>query len=350
MPFRILVLGASYGSLFGTKCAMAGHHVTLVCRSATADLINRDGTEVRMTLKGESAARSIRSFELAGTVSASTPGDVDPAQFDVAILAMQEPQYGSPSLRGLMTKLAAAGIPCISLMNMPPLPYLKRIATIDTQSLGDAYTNTRIWDGFAPSKMTLCSPDPQAVRPANEPANVLQVNLATNFKTAEFEKPADNELLRQMEHDIDHVRLGGLDAPVKLRVHESLFVPLAKWPMLMTGNYRCVTAGTPVSIREAVHSDTALSRAIYDCVVAIVTSLGAKADDLVPFEKYAAAAQQLSRPSSVARALAEGAPMVERVDRLIQAIGAQVGVSHPAIDRAVDLVDAGVALNSARAA
>ena len=43
-------------------------------------------------------------------------------------------------------------------------------------------------------------------------------------------------------------------------------------------------------------------------------------------------------------------PLVERVDRLIQAIGAQVGMSHPAIDRAVDLVDAGVALNSARAA
>jgi len=33
---RILILGASYGSLFGTKLLMAVHDVTLVCRRATA--------------------------------------------------------------------------------------------------------------------------------------------------------------------------------------------------------------------------------------------------------------------------------------------------------------------------
>lgn len=350
MALKILVLGASYGSLFGTKCAMAGHSVTLVCRSATADLINRCGTEVRMTLKGEAAPRRIRSFDLAGSVVAAAPGDVEPREFDLAVLAMQEPQYGSPSIRGLMSKLADAAIPCISLMNMPPLPYLKRIAGIDTLALGDAYTSSRIWDGFDPATMTLCSPDPQAVRPANEPANILQVNLATNFKAAEFGRAEHNALLRRLERDIDHVRLGGLDAPVKLRVHESLFVPLAKWPMLMTGNYRCVTSGKPVAICEAVHSDPVLSRDIYQCVSGIVTSLGAQPEDLVPFEKYATAAEQLSRPSSVARALAEGAPLVERVDRLIQAVGLQVDISHPAIDRAVDLIDAGTAINATRAA
>ena len=349
MTFKILVLGASYGSLFGTKCAMAGHSVTLVCRSATADLINREGTEVRMTLKGESAPRRIHSFELAGSVNAATPANVDPSEYDFAVLAMQEPQYGSPSMRGLMRNLAEAGTPCISLMNMPPLPYLKRIAAIDTDALAGAYTDVQVWDEFDPAAMTLCSPDPQAVRPPSEPANVLQVNLATNFKAAVLGLPGDNALLRRLEHDIDHVRLGGLDAPVKLRVHDSLFVPLAKWPMLMTGNYRCVTAGNPIAIRDAVHADPALSKDIYDCVSAIVISLGASLDDLVPFEKYAAAAEQLSRPSSVARALAEGAPLVERVDRLIQAIGLQVGISHPAIDRIVDLLDAGIAINRTRA-
>ena len=37
---RVLILGASYGSLFATKLLMAVHDVTLVCRRATADLIN----------------------------------------------------------------------------------------------------------------------------------------------------------------------------------------------------------------------------------------------------------------------------------------------------------------------
>ena len=32
MARNILILGASYGSLLGTKLLMAGHNVTLVCR------------------------------------------------------------------------------------------------------------------------------------------------------------------------------------------------------------------------------------------------------------------------------------------------------------------------------
>ena len=78
MRYKILVLGASYGSLFGTKLLMAGHDVTLVCRTATADLINDEGTEVRIKLKGESEHRAIRSASLPGHLDASTPEDVDP--------------------------------------------------------------------------------------------------------------------------------------------------------------------------------------------------------------------------------------------------------------------------------
>ena len=40
MGYRILILGASYGSLMATKLMMAGHDCTLVCRQSTAKLIN----------------------------------------------------------------------------------------------------------------------------------------------------------------------------------------------------------------------------------------------------------------------------------------------------------------------
>jgi ketopantoate reductase len=50
MARNILILGASYGSLLGTKLLMAGHNVTLVCRARTAELINRDGTEAGETV------------------------------------------------------------------------------------------------------------------------------------------------------------------------------------------------------------------------------------------------------------------------------------------------------------
>jgi hypothetical protein len=347
---RTLILGASYGSLFGTKLLMAVHDVTLVCRRATADLINTRGTEVLLPLRGETAPRRIRSTELSGRLDAKTPETVDPSDYDLVVLAMQEPHYLHHTVRALLNGIGDARVPCLSLMNMPPLPYLKRIAGIDPVAAEAAYSDPRVWDRLDPSLVTLCSPDPQARRPPNEPANVLAVNLPTNFKAATFASAIHNKILRQLAHDIDAVRLDGNDVPVKLRVHDSLFVPFSKWPMLLTGNYRCVTTGEPVSIREAVQSDLALSSEIYSKVESIVLRLGGRADDLVGFDKYVAATDKLIAPSSVARAVADGATAVERVDKLVQLIGRQNGITHPTIDRTVALIDAALARTKVSAA
>jgi hypothetical protein len=347
---RTLILGASYGSLFSTKLLMAVHDVTLVCRRATADLINARGTEVLLPFKGESSPRRIWSKELSGRLDAKTPEMVDPSDYDLVVLAMQEPQYLHHSVRALLHAIGDARVPCLSLMNMPPLPYLKRIAAIDPVAAETAYSDARVWDRLDPSLVTLCSPDPQTRRPADEPTNVLAVNLPTNFKAATFASTVHNKILRQLAHDIDAVLLDGKDVPVKLRVHDSLFVPFAKWPMLLTGNYRCVTAGELVSIREAVQSDLALSSEIYSAVESIVLRLGGRADDLVEFDKYRAATDKLIAPSSVARAIAGGATAVERVDKLVQVIGRLCGITHPAIDRAVALTDAALARTKISAA
>jgi hypothetical protein len=336
---NILILGASYGSLLGTKLLMAGHNVTLVCRRPTADLINREGTEVRIKLRDEPAHRAIRSKDLPGKLDAITPGEVDLSRYDLVGLAMQEPQYTNHTIRVLMIKIATAKLPCLSIMNMPPLPYLKRIPALKDMDLDEAYTNAGVWDRFTPGLVTLCSPDPQAFRPPEEKANVLHVGLPTNFKAAAFESEAHNALLRELEADIDAVRLDGHDVPVKLKVFDSLFVPLAKWSMLLTGNYRCITPTEPRAIREAVHGDLALSRAIYDHVDALARKLGADPADQVPFEKYAKAAESLLKPSSAARAVAGGAPFIERVDLLVKLIADQTGMPHPEIERTVQIVD-----------
>ena len=89
MARNILILGASYGSLLSTKLLMAGHNVTLVCRKKTAELINRDGTAVRIKLRDEPAHRAIFSRDLPGKVDATTPADVDLSRYDLVGLAMQ---------------------------------------------------------------------------------------------------------------------------------------------------------------------------------------------------------------------------------------------------------------------
>jgi hypothetical protein len=351
--YDVLILGASYGSLLATKLAMAGHNVKLVCLPAEAEAINRDGAVVRLPVKGKSQVE-IRSKTLPGKVSADGPGAVNPADYDLVGLAMQEPQYCSAGVRELMDTLAKARVPCMSIMNMPPLTYLKRIPGLDTERLISAYTDPTVWQGFDPAFMTLCSPDPQAFRPPEEPVNVLQVTLPTNFKVARFDSDKHTRMLRDMQAGIEAVRwdVGGekVELPVKLKVHDSVFVPLAKWAMLLTGNYRCVTKEGPRAIKEAVHTNPDESRAVYDWVREVCVKLGANPDDLVPFEKYAAAAQGLVRPSSAARALYAGAPNIERVDRLVQAIAAQKGMRNAVVDETVALVDAQLEKNRKAAA
>jgi hypothetical protein len=85
-------------------------------------------------------------------------------------------------------------------------------------------------------------------------------------------------------------------------------------------------------------------------VCGVCERLGAKPDDVVPFEKYAAAAYDLVRPSSAARALNNGVPNVERTDRLVQLIAAQYGMRNPVVDQTVALVDTRLAANRKAAA
>jgi hypothetical protein len=258
---------------------------------------------------------------------------------------MQEPQYRSPGVRELIDAVAKAKVPCMSIMNMPPLTYLARIPGVSVNACRACYTDPAVWDGFDPNLMTLCSPDPQAFRPPEEKINVLQVRLPTNFKSARFPSEAHTKILKDLERDVEAVRYEGMELPVKLKVHESVFVPLAKWAMLMAGNYRCITKDGMIPIKQAVHADLEASRAVYNWVVKLCTSLGANEKDLVPFEKYAAAAQGLANPSSAARALFGGAPNIERVDRLVQTVAAQKGMRNPVIDEVVALVDARLELN-----
>ncbi|MFZ0848516.1 MAG: hypothetical protein WAO08_04830 [Hyphomicrobiaceae bacterium] len=352
--YDILMMGASYGSLLASKLLFGGHKIHLVCLPAEAELINAEGFQVRLPVRGRTDPIVIESRKLPGRVSAGPATGVNPQDFDLVGLAMQEPQYRSAGVRELLDAVAKARVPCMSIMNMPPLPYVKRIAGLNYDALKPAYTDPSVWDSFDVGAITLNSPDPQAIRPPGEKVNVLQVTLPTNFKVARFENPKSTAILRQLAEEIEAIRYetpeGKIELPVKLRVHDSIFVPLAKWAMLLAGNYRCVTKDGMRTAQEAVHSDIETSRSVYNFVNDLCVKLGASAEDLVPFEKYAAAAQSLTRPASAARALNNGVPNIERADKLVQLIAKQKGLSHPTIDATVALVDARLEANRKKAA
>ena len=305
MAFKIMIMGASYGSLLASKILFGGHSVHLICLPTEADLINSEGFKVRLPVRGRKDQVLLESRKLPGKVTAGGVDSANPNDFDLIGLAMQEPQYRSPGVTELLDKVARSGKPCMSIMNMPPLPYMRRIPGLNGDSLKPAYTDPTVWDNFDPERLTLCSPDPQAIRPPDENVNVLLVTLPTNFKAARFDSEASTDILRRLEKDIDAARMdtpeGRIELPVKLRTHDSIFVPLAKWAMLLAGNYRCVTKDGMRTAQEAVHSDIETSRKVYNFVFDLCVELGANPNDLVPFEKYAAAAQSLVRPASAAQ-------------------------------------------------
>jgi hypothetical protein len=214
MARNILSHGASYGSLLATKLLMAGHNVTFFA-GRNAELINRDGTEVRIKhvtrpCTGDLLARSAR------TLDAATPADVDLSRMICRSCPCRN--RNTPTIQSgfTMIKIAEAKLPCLSIMTMPPLPYLKRIPALAEMDLEEAYAmpwygngSNRDWCRFLTRSAGLPSPEGRecplmsACRPAQGKAAFAD------------EKPT---ACSGLEADIDMMKLDGLDEPVKLKV------------------------------------------------------------------------------------------------------------------------------------
>ena len=281
-----------------------------------------------------------------------------PKDYDLIGLAMQEPQYRSPGVRELLDAVAKSRVPCMSIMNMPPLPYVKRIPGLDYEALKPAYTDADASGTISiPSALTLCSPDPQAIRPPDEKVNVLMVTLPTNFKVAQVRRrEGQRASCASSRRTIDAVRFDHARTEQDRAAGEAARLRLDLRAARQMGD----AARRQLSLRHqgrhahrAGGGALATSRPRARSTTSCSTSASSSAptpDDLVPFEKYAAAAQSLVRPASAARALQNGAPNIERADKLVQLIAKQKGLSHPAIDAQVALVDARLAANREKAA
>ncbi|MCV2879276.1 hypothetical protein OE699_10445 [Sedimentimonas flavescens] len=326
-PRRVLVIGASYGLLPAIKIAAADHAVTVVGHPSEVALIAQHGASLDF---GE--GRVLRPPLGDTALSFTTPGEVDPSGYEIAFLAIQEPQARSPEIASLLKRIGGV-MPIASLMNMPPPPFLDRIPSLPPAIRAGVYGAAEVWAALPAERMTLASPDPQVFRPDPARPGDLRVTLASNFKFAPFARPEDQEILAQIARDASRVEAVWGRVPVHLLAKGSVFAPLAKWPMLITGNCRCLTPdGSAMSIRDAVGRDPEQSRRIYDALCKALLAIGAPPAALVPFDAYRRAAEQLVRPSSLARALASGAREVERYDLLALGLLRETGAAPEMIE------------------
>ena len=126
MAYNILILGAAYGSLLASKMLFGGHKIHHVCLPAEADLINAEGFRVRLPVKG-------RMTRWCSIDEAARQGDGRPRhRHQPEGLRPDRPCHAGaavppPGVRELLDAVAKSRVPCMSIMNMPPLPYVKRI-------------------------------------------------------------------------------------------------------------------------------------------------------------------------------------------------------------------------------
>ena len=127
---------------------------------------------------------------------------------------------------------------------------------------------------------------------------------------------------------------------MKLKVHDSIFVPLAKWPMLIAGNYRCIRPDDMIPIKEAVHGDVGESRGdlrlgVGRCAPARRRTPPTWCRSRSTPRPPRASASPLPRRARCSA----GAEHIERVDCLVRRIARQHGLQSDTLDEIVELVD-----------
>jgi len=111
--------------------------------------------------------------------------------------------------------------------------------------------------------------------------------------------------------------------PVKLRVYDSIFVPLAKWAMLLAGNYRHRDQGRYADrAGSGSHGHRKPRRSVYNFVNDLCVKLGAKSRRSRCRSRNTAAAAPEPDPSSVG-----GTPRYRMAHRTSNC-GRQAGAAH----------------------
>ena len=126
--YNVLIMGASYGSLLATKLLFGGHKITMVCLPAEVEAFNNDGARVRLPIRGRKEPIELELAEIAGQAcrppapATSTRGTTISSRW-----RCRSRNTAPRAFANCSTRWRGRKVPCMSIMNMPPLPYLKRI-------------------------------------------------------------------------------------------------------------------------------------------------------------------------------------------------------------------------------
>lgn len=327
-----LIFGASYGSLIAAKLIEANHNVKIFCSEKELELIQK--FNLKVTINSISKKQYKFEYKLNDQFQVYSSYDFSLNDIDIVFFAMQEHHFNSENLVKILNDISKKKIPIVSILNLLPYTYLSKFKKVKVDNIQNVYKSLKIWDKINTKFFTTTSPDPQIFFPNREYDNSMIVTLPSNFKVAKFEDDKSNQILDKLSHSIR-----SLKHPIQIKIYDTSFVPLAKWPMLICGNYRCVKKKDFLPICDVVNSDLLLSEKIYNQVIFLCKKIGAENDIFVPFNHYQKRSKMLTGPSSVAKALKNGSNTVERTDILISQIADQFKIKIDGLDEIVNNIN-----------
>ena len=199
----------------------------------------------------------------------------------------------------------------MSIMNMPPLALSEAHSRPWRPTpLKPCYTDAQRLGQFRTGASDPVQPRPAGDPPARGKDQCAAGHLADQFQGgAVWGRRRRPRSCDRCSRTSKAVRYdpgdGAIDLPVKLKVHEFDFRAAGQMGDAVDRQLPLRHPDGAIDIKDAVHTDSEASRSVYNWVCGVCRSSAPTPDDLVPFEKYAAAARDLVRPSSAARALVQ---------------------------------------------
>jgi hypothetical protein len=304
---KIIFFGSNYSLIFAAKYAQSNIKIDIVCNDYEKK--NKDKYKIKYYLDDNITLKTIEIKKLKNINFITESNELSSSYF-IAYLGMPEFVYDEPRIKEILKILVKKKIPMISLMNLPPYQYLKKINFfIDMKK---TYNKNFLMN--IPSKnLTHASTEPQIKRKKN----IIFLNHAGTLRISKFSSKKNNLALNEAISSFNSITKNSI--PLKIKIYDSLWVSLNKLPMLMTGNYRCFDGKKYYSIRKAVNNNKTLSKKIYDLVVQCLILTGAKKNNFIPFNIYLKSTKTLNQISSVARNV-KNKINIERVDVLVSQI------------------------------
>lgn len=332
---KVLILGGGYGLLLAGFLHERSINFDIFATPEEVRVLNDDGFIIR--------GRSQPDLQVVPNVRWHAITELDSFKYDLVVFSMPEGSYKNSGLNDLLISILHNKTPILNVMNIPLPKFVSDTlkCLTNVSRVKGCFSSFSVLNKIPAAQIINASPEPQIYK--GPKINEINIRLGGVFRCSNFNGRIKSNYFDRLREQPTTTSL-----PISIKDYASPWTSVSKWPMLLTGNYRCISEGKIVTIADAVLKDLNSSAAIYNQIACDMRLLGAPRNTIIPFNFYANVAKKLDAPSSVARAIIGGSRNIERVDLLLLKIFSLKGIQNLQLEKISRNIDENIANFSAK--